>query len=61
MQRIERIEPILRHLAMDEPSASIITGNHQASQQSANYSIVNHEWKGKKIAAPFYPREKKDC
>ena len=48
MQRIERIEPILRHLAMDEPSASIITGNHQASQHSANYSIVNHEWKGKK-------------
>ncbi len=33
MHRIERIKPILRHLAMDEASCSIITDNHQASQK----------------------------
>lgn len=48
MHWIKRIEPILRHLAMNEATCSIITGNHQASQQSANYSIVHHEWKGTK-------------
>lgn len=46
MHRIERIESILCHLAMDKPACSIITGNHPASQQSANYSIMHHEWKG---------------
>lgn len=46
MHRIERIKPILRHLAMDEPSSPIITSNHQVCQQSADYPIVHHEWKG---------------
>ena len=32
MHRIERIEPILRHLAMDKPSRSIIIGNQQAGK-----------------------------
>ena len=46
MHRIKRIEPILRHLAMDEPAFSIITSNHQTCQQSANYPIVHHQRKG---------------
>ena len=29
MRRIKSIEPILGHLAMDEPACSIITSNHQ--------------------------------
>ena len=45
MHRIESIKPILRYLAMDEPACSIITGNHPASQQSADCPIVYHEWK----------------
>lgn len=43
MQWIESIEPILRHLAMDEPACSIITSNHQTCQQSADYPIVHHQ------------------
>ena len=46
MHRIERIEPILCHLAMDEPACSIVTGNHEASQQSTDYPIVHHQRKG---------------
>ena len=46
MHRIESIEPVFRHLAMDEPTCSIITSNHWACQQSADYPIVHHEWKG---------------
>ncbi len=45
MRRIERIKSILRYLALDEPACPIITGNHQACQQSADYSIVHHQWK----------------
>lgn len=32
MYRIERIEPILCHLAMDKPVCSIITSNYQAGK-----------------------------
>lgn len=46
MHRIERIEPILRHLAIDKPSCSIIAGNHQTCQQSPDYPIVHHQRKG---------------
>lgn len=43
---MHRIEPILCHLAIDEPTCSIITGNHEASQQSTDYPIVHHQRKG---------------
>lgn len=46
MYRIERIESILCHLTMDKASCPIITGNHEASQQSTNYPIVHHQRKG---------------
>ena len=46
MHRIKSIEPILRHLAMDKPACSIVTGNHQTCQQSADYPIVYHQRKG---------------
>ncbi len=46
MRRIKSIEPILGHLAMDEPACSIVTGNHEASQQSTDYPIVHHQRKG---------------
>lgn len=46
MHRIKRIEPILRHLAMYEAPCSIVTGNHQTCQQSADYPIVHHQRKG---------------
>lgn len=46
MHRIERIESILCHLTMDKASCPIITGNHEASQQSTDYPIVHHQRKG---------------
>lgn len=45
MYRIESIESILHYLAMNKPSCSIITSNDKASQQSADYPIVYHQWK----------------
>ena len=43
MHRIKRIESILCHLTMDKASCPIITGNHEASQQSTDYPIVHHQ------------------